>query len=437
MKKLFSNYVFSNIKKNILSIIFLFLIFSNFGCTKKFPEIKWEYSDADVIGTPPNKQEQIDIDIYVDATTSMEGFAVNNSSTYSQFLDQIEASTLSAWKKADAKYYKFGQIIKPVNRAEYLTAKNNLKFYRERGVFLKTYIDSVVNRTDSNRLSVLISDLFQDEGDVNIMVDRIKEKCFSRGVNVSFLGIKSEFDGKVFDVPSYPKGYGLKTDERPFYAIIFGNSYNMELLFESLKSKPFVKDENFLILSKNIIKSFNVSLIKTKDSKAVNKKAPRQEIKNSFDFSMQEDGKEAQFDLEITFDRLPRFPDFSEKSMELISYKKSISDPIKFTTDSVLTDDIKIENIQRTGNKVTATIRLKNHDPSGNYSYLVYLKSNQLNGLITPDWIKEFSTDDPVPGSPTENKTYNLEKFISTLLVARSSITPINLAKFYINIFKR
>lgn len=425
------------LRKRILFFICILAISICVGCSKKYPEIKWEYSDNDVIGESPNKQDQIDIDIYVDATTSMEGFAVNNSSTYSQFLDQVEASTLSAWKKADAKYYKFGQMIKEVDRAEFLTAKNDMKFYRERGVFLKTYIDSVVKRTDSTRLSVLISDLFQDEGDVNIMVDRIKEKCFARGVTVGFLGIKSEYDGKVFDVPSYPKGFSLKTDDRPFYAILFGNSYNMELLFESLKSKPFVKDENFLILSKYIIKSFNVSLVKTKESKTVNKKAPREEVKNSFDFSMKEDGKEAAFDLEINLESLPRFPDFSEKALEIISYKKSISDPQKLSSDSVLTDDISIENIQRTGKKITATLKLNNRDPSGNYSYMVYLKANQLNGLLTPDWIKEFSTDDPVPGTPTENKTYNLEKFISTLLVARSSITPIYIANFYVNIFKR
>ena len=99
----------------------------------KIERNKINYSDADVIGTPYKKTDQISIDIYIDATTSMEGFAVNNSSKYSQFLDQLEASGMSAWKNADIKFFKFGQIIKPIDRTQFLSAKNNLSFIENPG----------------------------------------------------------------------------------------------------------------------------------------------------------------------------------------------------------------------------------------------------------------------------------------------------------------
>src|SRR4026209_2490443 len=126
------------------NLVYLFLIFFAWGCPGKIEKNTINYSDADVVGTPYKKTDQINIDIYIDATTSMEGFAVNNSSKYSQFLDQLEASGMSAWKKADIKFFKFGQIIKPVDRTQFLSAKNNLQFYREPGIFKNTYIDSVV-----------------------------------------------------------------------------------------------------------------------------------------------------------------------------------------------------------------------------------------------------------------------------------------------------
>lgn len=427
------------IRTNTSLMIMLIIILGLTGCETKIADITWDYSNADVVGTQYQKSDQIDIDIYIDATTSMEGFAVNINSDYSQFLDQLETSALSAWKKADPKFYKFGQRIRQINRDEFLSAKNDIDFYKENGVFLNTYIDSVVKRTNSTRLSVLITDLFQDEGDVNKMVESFKEKCFAKGVVVGIIGVKSEFIGKVFDVPSYPNGYNLNAKERPFYAITFGNPGNMEQLFESLKTKPFVKEGQFLMFSPNIVKSFDIKLSKTKDSKFVNKiSSHNQSVKNSFDFSMKKEGKEAKFNLEIDLNRNSRCPDFSADNLEIVVYKKSLFPKAKNTKiDSTLANDIKISNLQRTGDKISALLSLINEEEVGNYSYLIYLKTNQLKGLLVPDWIKEFSTDNPVPNTPSASLTYNLDKFTSTLLIANSSITPVFIAKIYLNIYKR
>lgn len=418
------------------NLVYLFLIFFTWGCTGKIEKNTINYSDADVVGTPYKKTDQINIDIYIDATTSMEGFAVNNSSKYSQFLDQLEASGMSAWKKADIKFFKFGQVIKPVDRTQFLSAKNNLQFYREPGIFKNTYIDSVVKNTDSRRLSVLITDLFQDEGDVNTMVEKIKEKCFANNIAVGILGIKTDFKGTVYDVPGRPS-YPLVTNERPFYAIVFGNNDNLGTLFDVLKTKAFVNEDQILIFSKYIIESFKISLTKTRESKFVNKKAASADIYNLFDFSMKKEGKEARFDLVLDLKRRKRSPDFLEKNIEIVAFKKSTKGSKSAGGDSTATNDISVENIKRNGDKLTATIVLNNDDEPGNYTYIVYLKANELSGLQTPKWIKDFSTDDPVPNTASENKTLNLDKLSTTLLVANASISPTYIAKFYLNIFKR
>ncbi|MEJ7736778.1 MAG: hypothetical protein WKF97_05060 [Chitinophagaceae bacterium] len=421
-------------RKLLICIPMLILLVT---CKPGFKEVTWEYTDKDVVGVPPAKSDQINMDVYVDATTSMEGFAVSNASHYSQFIDQLEASALSAWRKADPAFFKFGQIIRPVDRTEFLSAKNNLTFYREKGVYLKTFIDSVVNRTDPKRLSVLVTDLFQDEGDVNIMVERFKEKCFARGVVVGIAGVKSDFKGKVYDVPNYPRGYDLDSKERPFYAIIFGNQYNMELLFEALKTKPFVKEEQFLVFSNHIIKSYEAKLVKSATSRSLVNKAQRG-IKNVFDFTLKKEGKETpRFNLEIMLNRNTRCADFSAKDIEPVVFKKSMKGTDKAAGDSSTTSDISVTDLQRTGDKLTATIVLNNEDEPGNFSYVIYLKANQLNGLLTPKWIRDFSTDNPVPNTITAAKTYNLEKLSSTLLVANATVSPTYIGKIYLNIYKR
>jgi hypothetical protein len=406
------------------------------GCRTKYPDIKWDYSDKEVVRPKPEKTDKIDIDVYVDATSSMEGFAVSNASVYSQFLDQLEASALSAWRNANPQYYKFGENIKPIGRSEFLMAKDNVQFYRDPEIFKKTFIDSVVRRTDSRRLSVLVTDLFQTEGDVNIMVDRFKEKCFANNVAVGLVGVKSDFKGRVYDVRNYPT-FQLDAPDRPFYAIVFGNQYNMELLFEALKNKPFVKEEQLLIFTKHIIEDADVTLTKTRESKNISNKKAHGNFKNNFDFGMKEEGTSGKINFTITLDRNTRCADFNANNLELIAFKKSATDPKNVSKDSTATNDITLEKIERTGDKLTGVIVLNNEDGPGNYSYMVLLKTNQLNGLQTPAWIKNFSTDAPVPGTSTASKTYNLEKLASTLLVANASIAPTYVAKFYINIFKR
>lgn len=421
----------------INSLYYFSLVLLVTGCATNYKDIKWDYSNKDVTGYRPERKEQIDIDIYLDATTSMEGFAINDLSVYSQFLDQLEASALTTWKKADTRFYRFGQAIQPVERNRFLSAKSDHSFYHEKGIFLQTYIDSVVQRTDSKRLSVVITDLFQNEGDVNTMATQFKEKCFSQGVEVGIIGAKSEFSGTVFDVPSFPKGFPLTTNERPFYAIIFGNKYNMELMFDALKTKPFVKEDQFLIISSNIMQSFDVTLAKDRKSVAVTNKKARTEIPNSFDFGMKEEGKDARFNLSVNMSRNMRCPGFNAGNIELLVFQKSINEQKAQDTDSVLSADVSIEDVKVTGNKLTGNLVLKNDQPPGNYSYLVYLKLNPLNGLVLPTWVKRFSTDNPIPNTPSASQTYNLEKLCDRLLTANASIKPSYLAKFYVNIFKR
>lgn len=418
-------------------ILFSCLLVIGFGCKKKLPEIKWADATSITNESKKTSQDNIHIDIYIDATPSLDGFAVGEMTIYSQFLDQLEASALSAWKSADVKYFKFGQRTKKIGRNEFLTAKKDKRFYHEEGIFKESLIDSVIKKTNTERLSVVITDLFQNEGDVNSMVNEIKNQCFTNNVLVGILGIRTQFEGRIFDFPNCPPGGYQHNKERPFYAFVFGDQLKMEKLFEALQTKEFVKENQIILITNEIMKSANVSIIKTKESKFVNKKAPRIQANNSFDFSMKEAGKEARFNFELTFDRNSRCVDFKENTIEAVVFKKSITNPKNANPESVLTNDIKLENIKRQGNKITATLVLTNEDPIGNYSYLVYLQPNQLNGFSLPDWIKDFSTDNPIPNTPSMSQTYNLEKLISSLVIAKNAVTPTYISKSFLNIYKR
>lgn len=427
--------------------VFIFLLLTTLiGCNGKPAVIHWNYSDVEVVG--PNlssNPSSINIDIYVDATTSMKGFAVNPNSIYNKFLDELEASVGSSWSKTELQFFKFGTKIKPIDRNGFLAAKTQ-PFYAEPGIFEKTNIDAVIDKTDASRVSVVITDLFQSEGDVNAIVLQIKDKCFTKNVQFAVLGIKSDYDGKIYDAKVLPYPFkstsGDENTYRPFYALIFGDPANIEHLFESLKSKPFVKEENLLILPKYVIKNFDTVLAKTPDSKGLQ---PKNNLgRNQFYFLMFSGSTSGTLKAEITFERNSRTPDFLVDKLELEVYKKVAlmgqqtdgSDPKTAQNNGEPTQDITLKEIKRDGNKISAILNLAINGSKGTYSYHVYLKTPAINGFLLPQWVKDFSSENPSPQSDS-NKTLNFEKFISDSIRADLSIYQPKVANMYITIEKR
>jgi hypothetical protein len=205
-----------------------------------------------------------------------------------------------------------------------------------------------------------------------------------------------------------------------------------------------VKEEQFLILPKYIIKKFDVSLVKTPNSKGIQliQNSPG---RNQFNFKLLSGYAGGTFKAEIAFDRNMRTPDFLGDKLELVAYKKvALADQnavkkgnlTEAQVNGELTQDITLKEIKRDGNKIYATLDLVINGTGGNYSYLVYLKTPSINGFSLPQWVKDFSSENPSPRSDS-NKTLNLEKFISDAIRADLSIYQPKVANMCINIEKR
>jgi len=417
--------------------LFLLVVILFIGCGKKKPEIKWDYSNKDIIGSDLGQSELnfINLDVYIDATTSMQGFAVNPNNAYNKFLEEIETAANTAWEKTDVKYFKFGTNIKRIERNEFLRAKFP-GFYSDRGIFEKTKIDSVIYKTDLSRLSVVVTDLFQTEGDINSIVLQIKERCFSKNIQLAILGVKSYYEGKVFDakVPSY-KFVSKMDDEktfRPFYAIMFGEPQNILRLFTALKNKPFVKEENFILISKFLVNKFETKLTKTKESKSLSMRKS-EKGPNTFEYTLKENARGGKFDLELSYDRMKFTPQFDPSLLELEVFSKRNLNKAKEKIDSSYSRDLRLIGLKHDENKINSALELELENEPGIFSYRVYLQLPAIGGFIIPDWVKEFSSENPSP-SKDANKTLNLEKFITNLIQANISISRTKIAKFFITI---
>jgi hypothetical protein len=75
-------------------LLFVSIFFVLNGFTKQIPSKNG--IDDNVVGNRDVSIKSIPVDIYIDATTSLEGFAIKETSIYSKFLDQLEASIITA-----------------------------------------------------------------------------------------------------------------------------------------------------------------------------------------------------------------------------------------------------------------------------------------------------------------------------------------------------
>ena len=360
----------------------------------------------------------VEIDVYVDATTSMEGY-VGAQTEYAEFLRALEASLISKWGRSDIRFYKFGTRVDSVGRDDFLSARDDLRFYRQRGVFEKTNIDSVLARTDSDRVSVVITDLFQDAGDTNALVGKIKNRVFGRGLAVGVLALESRFDGMIYDAPGgsyrYASTAGDPSTYRPFYAFLVGAPGQVERLIETMRGSGGVRADRVALISPYLVQDFDLELSKAPGdaSKGINLGA---RDGGAYRFVVRDgyDGGVLNGALRLT----PALGSASvaPERVQLVAYRREGGSP-----DSSRTDDLALANVQADGDDLTFELTLRLDDPPGHYAYLLLFQTGDVRGLTPPAWTADLSTTNPT-ASQDPNKTLSLERLMSDLVQASSTV---------------
>ena len=195
--------------------------------------------------------EELAVDLFLDATLSMRGFILPEAeSRYEQTLQLLERAAQTGWKEAHLTVYRFGSAIEPIGSSAYLAA-GRPKFYEDPRFFERTLIERVITFPEdstsngaptsgiADRLKVIVTDLFQNDGDVSLLTRNMKEKYLEKNLAVGVLGIKSEFDGKVYDVGTGNYNFEYKSGDaeerfRPFYVLVLGKHLDVEHFYESL-----------------------------------------------------------------------------------------------------------------------------------------------------------------------------------------------------------
>lgn len=185
---------------------------------------------------------RVNANIYVDATLSMMGFVRPGADTrYCKTIDALESSIISGWSQATVNFFKFGDEIDSIMGRDYIRAKQ-VAFYQNNKINRLTRIQRVIDRIPLSDMTLILTDLFQDRADVNLLTRELKEKCFQKHLTFGIIGIRSEYNGNIYDLgPNRSAFYHRSTlgdtnTYRPFYIIVLGKYPDVVRFYENFKA---------------------------------------------------------------------------------------------------------------------------------------------------------------------------------------------------------
>ncbi len=405
--------------KNLYNFILgILLILFFVGCGKsKFPEWDYKAERENITLVSDDQMLDIDAEIFADATVSMSGFSTDPNSRYNKFIDDLSSVVQTAFKSSKVKFFRFGANSTEIAEAKFLEAKKP-SFYSES----LTNIDEVIKQTKKTKISIVLTDLFQDQKNLIAVVTNLKTSCLEKGLSLAILGIASEFDGKVYDANVAPFDY--KTTEkspatfRPFYAFMIGSDVHLEKFYKNLAGKnPGYKD-NFILITNKYVSNFEVVVDKDKESKGLKKKrSDDNDPFNSSHFWVMSTPSQ-KFNLVWKLQFPGYVPPLNSENIKFV-VKKQVYDPKSESySKEEDTKDLQIKVTDGTpGSKITSAVVTSESISKGTSGYKIFMEVDPDTRVSLPKWVTNFSSDDPSP-SRGPNKTLNLEKFVSDLIKA-------------------
>jgi hypothetical protein len=445
-------------KSKYIPFIYIFFCFLTFfgGCGKReFCKLPAEM-DFEEIEPLANK---LKVGIFYDASLSMLGFVNPSNSYYIRTLQLAERAFISGWPDGSVDYYKFGTIIDKIDRPEALKAAN-AKFYNAPEFRKETRIENVIDNIDFNSLTIIITDLFQNDADVNLLLEKFKQKFLSeKDIAVGVLGIKSQFNGMVYDVgiEGLPFEYltrGLEAiDFRPFYVLMFGKYKNIQHYYKMLKTNGLDEfpEKNFVIFSPRLVNrlaSFeNAALSETsKITEVENVLSPGRKYRHVKQFMVNENSQKAYFDTAIELPLLPYGLAFdpTQLNIKIRAWQwQEIKKELEICGEIIRAISIKDFTLSGTQLKFRTEICSTKFPRNGIYCFEIVIHP-PLDSYSLPRWIFDWDMDQNLitlwredPNQFKGNSTLNLKNFLSNVWQIIYQKHEPKIAKFYFFINKK
>lgn len=232
------------IKLLILGLIVIFLV----SCNKK-EQLKCEIPNVNSANSETaTKSNNLNVAIYVDGSGSMLGYVKDGETNYTKALISLR-TVFELTGKVPVQYYRIGNPLQKITSTDYYSYGGRAVFYDGSNSKFKKVsspIDAAIIPTqkDQQKMTVIITDLEQNSGDVTKLNKKIQDNYFNsenKDYAVGVWAIKSEFNGKVYvdknnQLTNFDYNSGKQPEKlRPFYILFIGPYEDVKYYFGELK----------------------------------------------------------------------------------------------------------------------------------------------------------------------------------------------------------
>ena len=366
-------------------------------------------------------------------------------SHYTRILPYLESVVLSGWTDGKAEFFRFGTQVEPIDRDAYLQVAAP-EFYDDRDINQETLIQKVIDyeteqATDfdeADSLVVIVTDLFQAQNDVNLLVAQLKEKYLRKDLAVGLLGVRSQFYGVIYDIGLGldPMPYQVDIDNpetfRPFYLLVLGRYANVARYFDRLTASGFPEAETVIFsrhLVHSLVPSDGASIGQIENLVLVESlvRPPDARLRQ---FRTRTNADVAKFSATQKYMPLPHAMSFDSNALESVVIAKHCS--ADQTTDSPAVQQC-LQVSSELSNELTLNVSIAARDlPEGIYHYQVTL-SPKTERYQPPVWCSDWDMGLDFDGS----KTLNLGSFVATLSQSTAQVHQPKIAQIHFYIQKK
>ena len=414
-------------------------------------------------------------------TLSMQGFVVPDSTHYTRICSSLESVIVSGWKDETVNFFRFGEKVEPIDRSTYLQAGYE-SFYEQAHIFRKTYIEEVIrheeqfvkvrgeagntpeDETERNvndtpedvtegitpkepeeELVIIVTDLFQDDSDITLLIDHLKEKYIKKGREVGLFGLRSQFDGTVYDIGigegsslRYRSNPGDPKTFRPFYLLVLGRHVDIAHYFDRLKANDKLSEAKAIIFSRYLVDrlvTFEGSAIRL-DNLISDIFVDDQDSRLK-QYEIRRDADPAKITAEMKYNQLPYTMSFDSIAFDEPIAKHAPMGETKICPEAEECLEVipmLSKNEDDNDSKLSVTFELDSRSLPGSavYLYEVTLRP-KIDTYQPPDWCLKWDMGIERDGS----KTLNLVKFVSDLSLVTARTHYPKIAQFHCYIEKR
>ena len=418
--------------------------------------------------TPGDISDSLVARIYFDATLSMQGFVVPDSTHYTRICSSLESVIVSGWRNETVNFFRFGEKVESIDRSTYLQAGYE-SFYEQEDIFGKTYIEKVIENEaqfvnadigqirapedpeeiDANdtpeeapvpantegQLVVIVTDLFQDDSDITQLIGHVKDKYIKKGVDVGLFGLRSQFDGTVYDIGIGQAPLPYRSDPndpetfRPFYLLILGRHADIAHYFDRLTANS--TDAQTIIFSRYLVSP----LLSFEDATTIELKKlnPLDQNPRLKRFRIVGDSDPAEISAKLKYVSLPHAMFFDSNAFEVsISAKDKRIGKTEENPEAAACMKVT-SKLNEDGNELSVVFILDSEDlPRDTYLYEVTL-SPDVDAYQAPKWCLDWDMGGKRDGS----KTLNLVNFVRDLSQVTARRHHPKIAQFHCYIKKR